>query len=268
MKTTYSFFALAVTLLFFTSLANAQQSRTLTVFAASSLTDAFEEIGAGFEAENPDIDVVFNFGNSSTLATQLVEGAPADVFASANFRQMRVARAGGRILGLSRIFARNQLVLAVSAGSTAEIENLADLAKPGIKFLLVAEGAPVRDYTNRMFALAAKDPDFGEAFHDAAMANLVSEEANVRQVTAKLALGEADVGIVYQSDITPDIADKVLALPIPDVFNTIARYPIAITNDTTDAELSRMFVDYVLSEAGQEVLVKWGFLPGRVTRSN
>ncbi|MFN8377364.1 MAG: molybdate ABC transporter substrate-binding protein [Anaerolineae bacterium] len=237
-----------------------QGSDTLTVFAAASLTDAFEEIAQSFEAAHPGVDVVFNFGNSSTLATQLVEGAPADVFASANNTQMTVARDGGRIGGPVHTFAKNRLVLIVPADNPANIQSLHDLANPGIQLVLVAPGAPVRDYTDSMLTRLATDPGYGETFSSAVMANLVSEEDNVRQVTAKVALGEADAGIVYVSDVTPDIRDQVQVLHIPDAYNTLATYPIALTNDTAAPDLAQAFVDAVLSADGQSVLENWGFI--------
>ena len=237
-----------------------QAQQTLAVFAAASLTDAFNEIATTFEAENPGVDVVFNFGGSSALATQLVEGAPGDVFASANNSQMNVAREGDRIGSTPRTFVKNRLVLIVPADNPANINSLRDLANPGILLVLAAPAVPVRDYTDTMLERLAADPGYGEEYRSAVMANLVSEEDNVRQVSAKVALGEADAGIVYRSDVTPDIADQVIAIPIPDSLNTIATYPIAITNDPTDPELAQAFVDYVLSDAGQEILAGWNFV--------
>ncbi|MBC7814183.1 MAG: molybdate ABC transporter substrate-binding protein [Burkholderiales bacterium] len=240
--------------------ASAQDSQTLTVFAASSLIDAFEDIATDFEAANAGVDVLFNFGGSSSLATQLVEGAPADVFASANNTQMNVARDGERIDGSPHVFVKNRLVLIVPADNPADIQSLADLANDGIDLVVAAEGVPVRDYTNTMLDRLAADESYGEEYRTAFMANIVSEEENVRQVSAKVALGEAEAGIVYLSDVTPDIAEDVIALPIPDALNTIATYPIAITNDAANPELAQSFVDYVLSDAGQDTLVDWGFI--------
>jgi molybdate transport system substrate-binding protein len=243
--------------------ARAQTSRTLTVFAASSLTDVFEEIAENFKALHPGVDVITNFGASSTLATQLAQGALADVFASANTKQMDVARKAGRIAGEPQIFAKNRLVLIVPVDNPAHIGGLIDLAKPGVKLVVAAPGTPIRDYTDSMLDRLAADPGFGEAYRAAVIKNIVSEEANVRQVSLKVALGEADAGIVYLSDVTPDIAPKVIALPIPDAYNSIATYPIAATNDSAEPELARAFIAYVLSDAGQETLAKWGFVPVR-----
>ncbi len=241
--------------------ARAQTSRTLTVFAASSLTDAFQEIATGFTSAHADVEVAFNFGASSTLATQLLEGAPADVFASANNKQMDVVRQGKRIAGVPVVFAQNRLVLAVPADNPARIGSLHDLARPGVKLVVAAPNVPVREYTNAMLDRLAKEPDYGETYRAAVLKNIVSEEDNVRQVSLKVSLGEADAGIVYLSDITPDMAAKILTLPIPDAYNTLATYPIAATSASVNPDLAQAFIDYVLSDAGQDVLMKWGFIP-------
>ncbi len=241
--------------------ARARNSTTLTVFAASSLTDAFQEIATGFTSAHADVEVAFNFGASSTLATQLLEGAPADVFASANNKQMDVVREGKRIAGVPLTFAQNRLVLAVPADNPARIASLRDLARPGIKLVVAAPNVPVREYTNTMLDRLAKEPDYGEAYRAAVLKNIVSEEDNVRQVSLKVSLGEADAGIVYLSDITPDMAAKILTLPIPDAYNTLATYPITVTSASANPDLAQVFIDYVLSDAGQDILVKWGFIP-------
>ena len=239
----------------------ARESQTLTVFAAASLTDAFGDIATGFEADHPGVKVVFNFGSSSTLAAQLAEGAPADVFASANGKQMGVARSAERIVDPIHVFAQNRLVIAVPVDNPAHIQSLRDLAKPGVLLVVAAPDVPVRDYTDRMLDQLAGVPAYGAAYRQAVMANIVSEEDNVRLVVAKVALGEADAGIVYQSDITPDVAKDVMAIPIPTAYNTLATYPIAVTNDTPHPDLAWSFVEYVLSDAGQAALAHWGFIP-------
>ncbi|MCU0496099.1 MAG: molybdate ABC transporter substrate-binding protein [Anaerolineae bacterium] len=233
------------------------QPITLTVFAAASLTDAFEEIGAQFESEHPEIDVIFNFAGSSALSTQILEGAPADVFASANQTQMQEVQEAGLVIGEPRTFAKNRLVLIVPSDNPANIQGLRDLANEGVKLVVAAPGVPVREYTDTLFTRLAVNASYGETYYTAVIANIVSEEDNVRQVAAKVALGEADAGIVYQSDVTPDLGETVIALPIPDALNTIATYPIAPISEQTAAPT---FIDYVLSENGQATLVKWGFI--------
>lgn len=239
---------------------HAQSATTLTVFAASSLTDAFEAIATQFESQNAGVEVLFNFASSSDLVAQLVEGAPADVFASANNTQMNTARDAGRIAGSPHTFVKNRLVLIVPSDNPAGIQGLSDLANEGVQLVVAAEGVPVRDYTNTMLERLADDATYGEDYRSAVLANIVSEEQNVRQVSAKVALGEADAGIVYVSDVTPDIADEVVAFGIPDYLNTIATYPIAVTNDSAQPELAQAFVDFVLSDTGQDTLVAWNFV--------
>jgi len=228
----------------------------LTVFAAASLTDAFHELANTFEAENEGVEVLINFAGSSQLAAQLREGVDADVFASANPKQMQVAMDAGRVAaGGSRLFVSNRLTVVVPADNPAEIGALEDLAQPGVQLILAVPEVPVRAYTDDI--VAAMDPNFQAGFY----ANLVSEEDNVRQVAAKVALGEADAGIVYTSDVTPDIAGQMQLVPIPDAQNVIASYPIAPITDAQQPELANRFIDFVLSNAGQAILARWGFGP-------
>jgi molybdate transport system substrate-binding protein len=254
----------ALLLLSVLGVATAQSSQTITVFAASSLTDAFNEMGTNFKATHSGVDIVFNYGSSSTLATQLTEGATADIFASANAKQMQVAVDGKRIAGKPATFAKNRLVLIVPADNPAKIQTLKDVANKGVKLIIAAEKVPVRDYTETMLNKLVADPNYGDAYKTAFMANVVSEEDNVRQVSAKVSLGEADAGFVYKSDVTPDIADKVTAIQIPDAINTLATYPIAVTDNAADAKLANDFIDYVLSDEGQDILVKWNFISYRI----
>ncbi|NOK85694.1 MAG: ABC-type molybdate transport system, periplasmic component [Chloroflexi bacterium AL-W] len=234
-------------------------SQTLTVFAAASLTDAFMEMSAAFEAANPGWEVRLNFGSSAALATQLAEGAPADVFASANNAQMQVAQNAGRITDPVTTFTANELVVIVHNTVSDSIITLSDLTNDNIALVLAAPGVPIREYSETVLELMSATDEYGADYGERVLANLVSNETDVRQVTTKVSLGEADAGMVYSSDVTPDIAPNVSVIPIPAAFNVLATYPIAIT-DTANEELSRAFVDFVLSEAGQDILTRWGFL--------
>lgn len=225
----------------------------ILVYAAASLTDAFTEIGAAFEAANPGTTVVFNFGGSSQLAAQLVEGAPGDVFASANDRQMQVVVDAGLVTATPTMFLSNRLVVVTPVDNPAGVTRLEDLANPGILLVLAVPGVPVRDYTDEI--VAGLGSDFSSAFYT----NLVSEEDNVRQVAAKVALGEADAGIVYRSDVTPDIQAQVVKIDIPDEQNVIATYPIAPVADADNPAGADAFVAFVLSAEGQAILANWGF---------
>ena len=231
------------------------------IFAAASLTDAFDEIGAAFSAQHSGVEVILNYGASSTLAAQIGEGSPADVFASANERQMGVAQAAGRVTGDAPIFATNHLVVIMPIGNPAGVTELRDLARPGVHVLLAVPGAPVRDLAETMFERAAQDPGYGKDFKQRVLVNLVSEEQNVRQVTAKIALGEADAGVVFVTDVTSSIAGQFALVEIPSQFNVTAEYPIAVIRDTGQPELAREFVDFVLGPEGQRILAQWGFSP-------
>lgn len=234
---------------------------TLTVFAAASLTDAFNEIKGKFETANPDVTVAYNFGGSNALAQQLGEGAPADVFASANKKQMDVAIDAGRVVtGTTQVFVRNRLVVIVPKDNPGKVETLQDLAKSGLKIVLAAKDVPVGQYALDFLDKAVKDATFGATFKDTVLANVVSYEDNVRSVLTKIALGEGDAGIVYTSDVSGDVAKDVIGLEIPDDLNTIASYPIGAVQDSANPAAAQAFIDYVLSADGQAILERYGFL--------
>ncbi len=235
---------------------NSASSQEITVFAASSLTDAFTELADAFEAQNEGVEIILNFAGSSQLAAQLSEGALADVFAPANPIQMQTVMDAGRIeAGSEKLFVSNRLAVIVPSDNPANITALEDLAQPGVQLILAVEGVPVRQYTDQI--VAALPADFQAQFYG----NLVSQEDNVRRVAAKIALGEADAGTVYTSDVTPDIASQVVQIPIPDAQNVVATYPIAQLTDAPSPTLAKNFIDFVLSEEGQAILVRWGFGP-------
>jgi len=225
---------------------------TLTVSAASSLTAAFTDIGSDFEAEHAGVTVSFNFGPSDGLATQIQEGADVDVFASASPTWMDAVQEDPGVSGRAD-FAKNRLAIIVPADNPAGITSLADLATPGAKLVLAAEGVPAGDYAREVLAKAG--------ISDAALANVVSNEEDVKGVITKLLSGDADAGIGYVTDVTPDIAEQVRLIQIGDEVNVIATYPIAVVSTTKEADLAQRFVDYVLGD-GQSVLAGYGFLPG------
>ena len=234
------------------------EPQTLTVFAASSLTGAFTEIGKAFEAANPGITVTLNFAGSGALRTQIEEGAPADVFASASGKEMDTLVTGNFITkDAPQIFLTNKLVVILPANNPSALEKLEDLSKPGIKLVLAAETVPVGNYARQ--ALDKMNGSFGTDFKDKVLANIVSNEDNAKQVVAKVQLGEADAGIVYISDsiAAPDLK----SIEIPTDLNVIAKYPIAPLTKSENADLAAKFTEYVLSAEGQAVLQKWGFAP-------
>jgi molybdate transport system substrate-binding protein len=231
----------------------------VVVFAAASLTEAFEEIGAEFGAAH-DATAIFNFAGSQQLAQQLTSGAPADVFAAANVRQMQVAVDAGRVLtDPVRTFARNRLVIVTPADNPAAIAALADLARPGVKLILADAAVPVGQYALNVLAQASADPPYTATFSPTVLANVVSYEDNVRAVLAKVMLGEADAGIVYSSDVTGDQRSQVQIVEIADALNVTASYPIAPVTDSAQPDLAQAFVDFVLGPEGQAILERYGF---------
>jgi molybdate transport system substrate-binding protein len=234
------------------------QQATVTVFAASSLTDAFKEIGQAFEAEK-STPVTFNFAASSALRTQIEQGASADVFASADQANMDSARKANLINGADITFARNRLIAITPKNNPAGIQSVADIARPGVKFVTAAPEVPIGTYTQNMFDKMSTIDVFGPDFKDRANANIVSRETNVRQVVSKVQLGEADVAVCYFTDVTPQAAPDLLMIPIPDDLNTLATYPIAIVNNAPQGELGQAFIDTVTGPVGQAILQKWNF---------
>lgn len=212
--------------------------RTLTVFAAASLTDAFTEIASAFESDRPDVDVVLNFAGSSELVAQIAEGAPADVVATAD--EATMARLDVRTV----VFATNRLEIVVEAGNPFQIDDLADLAQPGLVVVRCADEVPCGAY-----AIAVLD----RAGVDVAVASL---EANVKAVVTKVAVGEADAGLAYATDL--GVAD-VDGVPFAEAADVAARYPIAALDD--DDRVAREFVDAVTGAQGRSILADHGFGP-------
>jgi molybdate transport system substrate-binding protein len=235
---------------------------TLTVMAAASLTESFTEIGDLFEAQNPGVTVAFSFAGSQQLAQQLADGAPADVFASANQKYMDLSLQDGRVQpGSQAVFAKNRLVAITPINNPAGLHSLSELARPGLKLVLAAKEVPVGQYSLEFLDKASQNPQFGPSYKEAMLGNVVSYEDNVKTVLAKVSLDEADAGIVYSSDLSLGAAGKVLRIEIPDELNVIAFYPIAPINDSSSPELAGAFIDLVLSPQGQQIMAKYNFIP-------
>lgn len=228
----------------------------LTIFAAASLTDVLPAVEEAFSADyGEEVAFVYNFAGSSTLAAQIIEGARADAFLSANPAQMVRLQEAGLLAADPQTFTGNRLVVAVPADNPAGVQTLDDLTRSGVQIVTASEGVPVRSYTDTVLARLA------QAGYPAAQfrANVISEEPNVRQVVGKVSLGEADAAIVYQSDITPQLADRVTALDIipPDV-NVQATYPAAPLTGG-DVELAAAYIAFLQTDAAQTIFTAWGF---------
>jgi molybdate transport system substrate-binding protein len=233
---------------------------TLTVLAAASLTDSFNEMGKLFESKNPGVTVALSYGGSQALAQQLDQGAPADVFASASPKYMTAAVTSKRVNQAdSQNFVFNRLVVIVPKDNPAGVKTLQDLAKAGLKIDLEDKSVPAGQYSLDFLDKAVKDPGFDPKFKDNVLKNVVSYETDVKAVVSKVSLGEADAGIVYITDYNV-AADKLAKLDIPDSLNTVATYPIAPISDSKNPDLAKAFVALVLSPEGQAIMAKYGFV--------
>jgi molybdate transport system substrate-binding protein len=224
-------------------------SGDVIVFAAASLTDAFEAIAVEFEEEHPDVDVVFNFAASSELVAAIVDdGAPADVFASADQNNMDRLVDAERNAGDPTTFATNTLEIIVEPGNPLGITTVEDLADPDVVFVTCDPAVPIGAYTQQVFDAA------GVAVTPASL------EENVRGITTKVTAGEADAGIVYATDVLA-AGDDAAGVPIPEQLNVIAEYPIANVTEAGNAEGGAAFVEFVLGDVGQSVLAEFAFGP-------
>ena len=225
------------------------EAKTIQVFAAASLKASFSELGESFQKENPDISVKFNFDGSSSLFDQMQGGAKADVFASADEKNMKKATDAGLNAGEPSIFVNNTLTLAVPKGNPAGVTGL-DNSLTGKKLVICAEGVPCG---NAYRDLAQKVGFTGQA---------VSEETSVKDVMGKVVSGEADAGVVYQTDALVE-KDAVDTIDIPGSDTVVNAYPIVVTKMAADNgydAAAKAFVDYVLSAAAQKVFAKYGFM--------
>ncbi len=220
----------------------------VTVFAAASLTAAFTELGDAFAAVNPGAEVTFSFAGSSELIAQLREGAPADVFASADLANMAVLTDADLVDGVPEVFATNVAEIIVEAGNPRGITAVADLANDDLVVVQCAPEVPCGAYAEQVIATAG------------VTVTPSSLEQNVKAVVTKVVLGEADAGLVYSTDVLA-AGDDADGVAIPDDINVVAEYPIALLADAPDPLGGRAFVDFVLSAEGQRILADAGFGP-------
>jgi molybdate transport system substrate-binding protein len=231
----------------------------LVVFAASSLKEAFEGLVPAFEKAHPGVKVKLALAGSQELQTQIDQGARADVFASAARPPVAALEKKGAVVGTVN-FTRNEPIIVVPRGNPAGIKALADLPKTR-RLVIGAPEVPIGGYTLRIFEAAGRK--YGADLRKKLEGAVVSRELNVRQVLAKVVLGEADAGIVYRTDAQA-AKDKIEVVAIPADVNVIAEYPIAVVKDSKQPALARAFIALVLSAEGQRRLVAAGFLPAAV----
>jgi molybdate transport system substrate-binding protein len=245
--------------------AQADPPRQLTVFAAASLTDAFRAVGRSFERDHPETAVVFNFAGSQQLARQIVEGADADLFASASTKQLRpLVDAKLLTRGSVRIFAHNMLVIVTPQENSSGIESIDDLARPGVQIVLADSSVPAGQYALQFLDKSSSfRRDLSPSFKERVMQNVVSYEENVRAVLTKATLGECDAGIVYTSDVSGDTLHRVHQVPIPADQNIVSNYAVCSTSRSRQPQIADEFIRFLLSDEGQRILQRFGFQPAR-----
>ena len=247
-------------LLALTACASSDGERTLTVFAAASLTEVFNEMGREFERRNEGVEVRLSYQASSTLRIQLEQGAEADVFASADEFNMDLAADAGVISGDPVVFTRNRLAVIVPRDA-GRVRALADLASPGLRVVAGDDATPFGRYTNTAFDRLAADPEFGPNFRDAVVGNIVSKEANVRRAVAKVEIGEADAALAYVTDTGAAGRGGLVPIPIPERYTGPIRYPIAVAQGAASPGLAEDFIAFILSDEGRAILERHNFLP-------
>jgi molybdate transport system substrate-binding protein len=219
----------------------AAPTRTVTVLAAASLTEPFTTIGTAFEKAHPGTKVEFSFGASSTLARQISDGAPADVFAAANPATMKTVTDAGKAAGTPVVFARNRLEIAVPAGNPGKVHGLADFAEPGLRIAICAPQVPCGSAAAKVFAAAGITP------------RPDTLEQDVKATLAKVVSGEVDAALVYRSDVA-QAGDQVEGIDLPAAASAVNDYPIVVLRDAPDPTDAKAFLDYVLSPAGRATL--------------
>ena len=217
------------------------------VSAAASLTDAFARVESEFEVANSGVDVVLNLAGSSALRDQILEGAPADVFASANTSNMDQVAEAGEVAGESQTFAQNLLQIAVPSGNPATITGLEDFGRDELLIGLCAEGVPCGDFAREALANAGVTPAID------------TNEPDVRALLTKVEAGELDAGITYVTDVA-STGGALDGVDIPDDVNVVADYPIAVLANAPNPDAAAAFIDFVLSDEGQAVLAEFGFV--------
>jgi len=245
--------ALLSLLLGCTQAASRSPDGSVTVFAASSLTEAFEDLAEQFERREPDIDIRLAFAGSQTLRLQIAQGASADVFASAD-RTHLDALVGSGMLSEPVPFAHNSLALIVPTSNPAGIERFADLPRAA-RIVVGAPSVPIGAYTASLLERASHT--FGSSFVQTVRAHVVSEEANVRLVRARVELEEADAAVVYHTDAMN--SDRVHSVPIPEHLNVRAEYAMGLVRGSGSAAFARRWLDFVRSTEGRRILERHGF---------
>jgi molybdate transport system substrate-binding protein len=235
------------------------EAAELTIFAAASLKHMLAEAESAYEAANPGTDLWISTDSSSALETKIEQGAPADVFLSADTTNPQKLIDGGFASGEAVRFAGNKLTVIVPTDNPAAIQSAADLAKPGLRIIAAGDDVPITKYAIQLVENLAAEADDPAGFADAYVANVASKEDNVSSIVSKVALGEGDAGIVYVTDAAA--SDEVTAIAVPDAANVPATYAGVVVRESPNHEAAAAFLDWLTGADGQAVLSSFGFLP-------
>jgi len=231
----------------------------LTIFAAASLKNTLAEAETAYEAANPGTDLTISTDSSSALETKIEQGAPADVFLSADTTNPQKLIDGGFASGEAVPFAGNKLTVIVPTDNPAAIQSAADLARPGLRIIAAGDDVPITKYATQLVENLAAEADDPAGFAAAYVANVASKEDNVSSIVSKVALGEGDAGIVYVTDAAA--SDEVTAIAVPDAANVPATYAGVVVGESPNHEAGAAFLDWLTGTDGQAVLSSFGFLP-------
>ena len=236
-----------------------KETSEVNVIAAASLTESFDELKTVFEEENPDVEINLVFAGSQDCVAQIKEGASYDVFASANVKYMDEMIAENYIEdGSQSTFATNKLAV-ITYKDVEGIDSIEDIIEKDVTIVIADETVPVGKYTLQVLDDIVESGVYEENYKDAFLNKVVSYETNVKSVATKVAMGEADLGIVYMTDIVESIKDDVNIVDIPMEYNVVAEYPIAVIGDEGENKAASDWVEFILSDEGQNILNKYGF---------
>lgn len=232
---------------------------SLVVFAGASLTEPFQAIATTYHATHSHVTITYNFAAGPALLQQLSSGASADVLALADPMMMKKAQDAG-LVNTAQTFAKDTLVVILPSSNPAKITSLKDLAKHGVKISVENPNVPAGMATRKVLANMAESPAYGTSYQSAVNKNIVSQEETVKGVVQKVQLGEVDAGFALQSDVTAAVVSRVNVLAIPETFNVVLQFPVAVVKQTAHVTEAQAFVQYLLSQEGQTILTNYKFM--------
>ncbi|MDB4897606.1 MAG: modA [Firmicutes bacterium] len=235
----------------------AAEPKEVTVFAAAQLTESWTEMKTAFERKNPGVKVTLNFAGSQIIRTQIEQGAPADVFASASLEHMDAVIKQGLATD-QKPFSFNSLAVLVPKNNPAQITSLKDLADKHYRLVVGVPEVPIGYYARQVLDNASKE--YGPTYKAKVLANVASLETDTKKVASRVSLGQADVSIAYVTDVTPKMAASVTVIPVPDQFNVLSTNTVTVLTRAPHPTWAKQWVDFVFSDEGQAIMAKYQFV--------